>query len=39
MKDVAICLVERGVALGATDVSMDLLLYEANDPIYGAPPL
>ena len=33
MKDVAIRLVERGVALGFTDTALDLVVHEAYDPI------
>ena len=33
MKDVAIRLAERGVALGVTDVALDLVLQEAYDPV------
>jgi len=39
MKDVAIRLAERGVALGVTDAALDLVLREAYDPVYGARPL
>ena len=33
MKDVAIRLAERGVSLGVTDASLDLILQEAYDPV------
>ena len=33
MKDVAICLAERGVTLGVTDAALDLVLQEAYDPV------
>ena len=33
MKDVAILLAERGVALGVTNVALDLVLQEAYDPV------
>ena len=33
MKDVAIRLAERGVALGVTDVGLDLFLQETYDPV------
>ena len=33
MKDVAIHLAERGVALGVTDAALDLVLQEAYDPV------
>lgn len=33
MKDVAIRLAERGVALGVTDDALDLVLQKAYDPI------
>jgi ATP-dependent Clp protease ATP-binding subunit ClpB len=39
MKDVAICLAERGIALGVIDAVLDLVLREAYDPVYGAHPL
>eukprot|EP00253_Pinus_taeda_P011812 PITA_11812 len=39
MKDVAIRLAERGVALGVTDDALDLVLQKGYDPVYGAHPL
>lgn len=39
MKDVAVRLAERGVALAVTDAALDLVLQEAYDPVYGARPL
>ena len=33
MKDVAIRLAERGVALAVTDAALDLVLLEAYDPV------
>lgn len=33
MKDVAIRLAERGVALGFTDAALDLVVHEAYDPV------
>ncbi|KAI5081693.1 hypothetical protein GOP47_0001436 [Adiantum capillus-veneris] len=39
MKDVALRLAERGVALAVTDAALDLVLTESYDPVYGARPL
>jgi ATP-dependent Clp protease ATP-binding subunit ClpB len=39
MKDIAIRLVERGIVLGVIDAVLDLVLWEAYDPVYGARPL
>nr|ABB73202.1 heat shock protein 101 [Funaria hygrometrica] len=39
MKDVALRLAERGVALAVTDAALDLVLKESYDPVYGARPL
>ncbi|KAG0459556.1 hypothetical protein HPP92_022684 [Vanilla planifolia] len=39
MKDVALRLAERGVALAVTDAALDVVLSEAYDPIYGARPI
>ncbi|KAG6548359.1 hypothetical protein Mapa_010138 [Marchantia paleacea] len=39
MKDVAMRLAERGVAMAVTDAALDLVLTEAYNPIYGARPL
>ncbi|KAG6484737.1 chaperone protein ClpB1-like [Zingiber officinale] len=39
MKDVALRLAERGVALAVTDVALDIVLSESYDPVYGARPI
>uniref|UniRef100_A0A0D6QTS3 Clp R domain-containing protein n=1 Tax=Araucaria cunninghamii TaxID=56994 RepID=A0A0D6QTS3_ARACU len=39
MKDVAVRLAERGIALAVTDAASNLVLKEASDPVYGARPL
>ncbi|KAJ0971439.1 hypothetical protein J5N97_019398 [Dioscorea zingiberensis] len=39
MKDVAVRLAERGVALAVTDAALDIVLAESYDPIYGARPI
>ncbi|XP_074592260.1 chaperone protein ClpB1-like isoform X1 [Curcuma longa] len=39
MKDVALRLAERGVALVVTDVALDIVLSESYDPVYGARPI
>lgn len=39
MKDVAIRLAERGVALAVTDAALDIVLTESYDPVYGARPI
>ncbi|XP_057823315.2 chaperone protein ClpB1 isoform X2 [Cryptomeria japonica] len=39
MKDVAVRLAERGIALAVTDEALDLVLEKAYDPVYGARPL
>ncbi|XP_031258763.1 chaperone protein ClpB1 [Pistacia vera] len=39
MKDVAIRLAERGVALAVTDAALDIVLAESYDPVYGARPI
>lgn len=39
MKDIAIRLADRGVALAVTDAALDLVLSESYDPVYGARPL
>lgn len=39
MKDVAVRLADRGVALAVTDAALDLVLEESYDPLYGARPL
>ncbi|XP_024971060.1 chaperone protein ClpB1 [Cynara cardunculus var. scolymus] len=39
LKDVAIRLAERGVALGVTEAALDVILNESYDPVYGARPI
>ncbi|KAI0515700.1 hypothetical protein KFK09_008366 [Dendrobium nobile] len=39
MKDVAVRLAERGIALGVTDAALDVVLSESYDPIFGARPI
>ncbi|MQL90601.1 hypothetical protein Taro_023207, partial [Colocasia esculenta] len=39
MKDVAARLAERGIALAVTDASLDVVLSESYDPVYGARPV
>ncbi|KAH1131154.1 hypothetical protein J1N35_002532 [Gossypium stocksii] len=39
MKDVAVRLAERGVALAVTDAALDYILAESYDPVYGARPI
>ncbi|GKA91899.1 chaperone protein ClpB1 [Tanacetum coccineum] len=39
MKDVAVRLADRGVALGVTDAALDVILNESYDPVYGARPI
>ncbi|XP_020098644.1 chaperone protein ClpB1-like [Ananas comosus] len=39
MKDVAVRLAERGIALGVTDAALDVVLSESYDPVYGARPI
>ncbi|KAE8786466.1 hypothetical protein D1007_39691 [Hordeum vulgare] len=39
MKDVAVRLTERGVALAVTDAALDVILSLAYDPVYGARPI
>ncbi|XP_072966532.1 chaperone protein ClpB1 [Typha angustifolia] len=39
MKDVAIRLAERGVALAVSDSALDVVLSESYDPVYGARPI
>lgn len=39
MKDVAIRLAERGIALAVTDAALDYILAESYDPVYGARPI
>ncbi|XP_009613059.1 chaperone protein ClpB1-like [Nicotiana tomentosiformis] len=39
MKDVALRLAERGIALGVTEAALDVILTESYDPVYGARPI
>lgn len=39
MKDVAVRLAERGIALAVTDAALDVVLSESYDPIFGARPI
>nr|CAI94865.2 heat shock protein 101 [Triticum turgidum subsp. durum] len=39
MRDVAVRLAERGVALAVTDAALDVILSLAYDPVYGARPI
>lgn len=39
MKDVAVRLAERGIALAVTDEALDYILDESYDPVYGARPI
>ncbi|TYH09258.1 hypothetical protein ES288_A07G080600v1 [Gossypium darwinii] len=39
MKDVAVRLTERGIALAVTDAALDYILAESYDPVYGARPI
>ncbi|GMH21550.1 hypothetical protein Nepgr_023392 [Nepenthes gracilis] len=39
MKEVALRLAERGVALAVTDAALDYVLAESYDPVYGARPI
>ncbi|KAG2679434.1 hypothetical protein I3760_11G050000 [Carya illinoinensis] len=39
MKDVAVRLAERGIALAVTDAALDYVLAESYDPVYGARPI
>ncbi|KAJ1688048.1 hypothetical protein LUZ63_019438 [Rhynchospora breviuscula] len=39
MKDVAVRLAERGIALAVTDAALDVILSESYDPVYGARPI
>ncbi|EFJ29621.1 hypothetical protein SELMODRAFT_170696 [Selaginella moellendorffii] len=39
MKEVAMRLAQRGVALGVSDAALDHVLSEAYDPVYGARPI
>ncbi|KAL5703537.1 Chaperone protein ClpB1 [Ranunculus cassubicifolius] len=39
MKDVAVRLAERGIALGVSDSALDIVLAKSYDPVYGARPI
>ncbi|XP_057995661.1 chaperone protein ClpB1 [Hevea brasiliensis] len=39
MKDVAVRLAERGIALAVTDAALNYILAESYDPVYGARPI
>ncbi|KAL7606074.1 hypothetical protein Lser_V15G18653 [Lactuca serriola] len=39
LKDVAVRLAERGVALGVTEAALDVILNQSYDPVYGARPI
>nr|ANW72270.1 heat shock protein 101 [Tradescantia hirsutiflora] len=39
MKDVAVRLAERGIALAVSDAALDVVLSESYDPVYGARPI
>lgn len=39
MKDVAVRLAERGIALAVTDAALDIILSLSYDPVYGARPI
>lgn len=39
MKDVALRLAEKGIALAVTDSALDYILAESYDPVYGARPI
>ncbi|URD73059.1 Sigma-54 interaction domain [Musa troglodytarum] len=39
MKDVALRLAERGIALAVSDAALDVVLSESYDPVYGARPI
>ncbi|GER27153.1 chaperone clpb [Striga asiatica] len=39
LKDVAVRLAERGIALGVTENALDFILAESYDPVYGARPI
>ncbi|TYG60590.1 hypothetical protein ES288_D07G080500v1 [Gossypium darwinii] len=39
MKEVAVRLAERGIALAVTDAALDYILAESYDPVYGARPI
>ncbi|XP_038987617.1 chaperone protein ClpB1 [Phoenix dactylifera] len=39
MKDVAVRLAERGIALAVSDAALDVVLAESYDPVFGARPI
>uniref|UniRef100_A0A5B7B2G0 Chaperone protein ClpB1 n=1 Tax=Davidia involucrata TaxID=16924 RepID=A0A5B7B2G0_DAVIN len=39
LKDVAIRLAEKGIAMGVTEAALDVILAESYDPVYGARPI
>lgn len=39
MKDVAVRLAERGIALAVSDAALDVVLAKSYDPVYGARPI
>ncbi|KAK3028039.1 hypothetical protein RJ639_038760 [Escallonia herrerae] len=39
LKDVALRLAERGIALGVTEAALDVILAESYDPVFGARPI
>ncbi|RAL40330.1 hypothetical protein DM860_006400 [Cuscuta australis] len=39
LKDVAVRLAERGIALGVSEAALDVVLAESYDPVYGARPI
>ncbi|KAG1367807.1 chaperone protein ClpB1 [Cocos nucifera] len=39
MRDVAVRLAERGIALAVSDAALDVVLDESYDPVYGARPI
>nr|GMD35809.1 chaperone protein ClpB1 [Ipomoea batatas] len=39
LKDVAVRLAERGIALGVSEAALDVVLAQSYDPVYGARPI
>ncbi|KAK3015089.1 hypothetical protein RJ639_006651, partial [Escallonia herrerae] len=39
LKDIALRLAERGIALGVTEAALDVILAESYDPVFGARPI
>nr|GMC52605.1 chaperone protein ClpB1 [Ipomoea batatas] len=39
LKDVAVRLAERGIALGVSEAALDVILAQSYDPVYGARPI